>query len=238
VRRKAQKRWQDGRLKFHTFNKRIMVYDERSNAVGNMHWQKDREFGEGEQLSMDVIEVQVEDCIGKRDQDLTELVDKRVKDKEDRARAKAGSATPIRNQASSSGELIRPKSLNAVIGTPTGHYGRAMVSNVSPFEQKHHAPDENVRPTKRIKQSDLIVNRGGYAQNLMGATLNLGGSQRVGSTANIRYEPFKSSIHRPQPISIDLTKDDEQDNRTTLREIREKRQERSPARSQKRKHLR
>ncbi len=36
--KRKQKRWQDGRLKYHTFNKRVMVYDERGNNVGDAHW--------------------------------------------------------------------------------------------------------------------------------------------------------------------------------------------------------
>src|SRR6266536_4326989 len=51
--RRKQKRWQDGRLKFHTFNKRAMVYDERSNFVGDTHWREDSEFNEGEELELE-----------------------------------------------------------------------------------------------------------------------------------------------------------------------------------------
>lgn len=79
--RRKQKRWQDGRLKFHTFNKRIMVYDDRSNFVGDTHWREDSDFAEGEELELERSGtlVEVGECVGRRDQDLTELVDKRVK---------------------------------------------------------------------------------------------------------------------------------------------------------------
>ena len=58
-----------------------MVYNDRSNFVGDTHWRKDLEFEDGEQLELERggILVEVGECIGKRDQDLTELVDKRVK---------------------------------------------------------------------------------------------------------------------------------------------------------------
>ncbi|SPQ19794.1 3a64c354-4cae-449d-8ad4-99325f8fd276 [Thermothielavioides terrestris] len=51
--RRKQKRWEDGRLKYHTFNKRVMVYDERGNFVGDMHWQRESEFGEGEEFQLE-----------------------------------------------------------------------------------------------------------------------------------------------------------------------------------------
>ena len=214
IRRKAQKRWQDGRLKFHTFNKRVMVYDERSNFIGDMHWQGNWEFAEGEDLRLERvgIEVQVCECIGKKEQDLTELLDKRVRDRENRVAAKAAIATPTRSYgqfvrtevSATSVELPRPKPLKAVIGTPTGHYGRAIIPSVSPFEQRHpNLHDENMsdRPAKRHKRVESTTASGGYAQSLMGASLSLGTCKTLG-TATIRYEPFRSSILTPNLKTI------------------------------------
>jgi len=195
-----------------------MVYDERSNFVGDMHWQDDSELGEGEELRLERggIEVQVGECIGKKEQDLTELLDKRVKDREDRVAAKAAIATPtrphvqyVRPQAPRpSGELPRPKALNAVIGTPTGHYGRAIVPSVSPFEQKQLSiRDEDIseRHAKWQKRAESTTTNGGYAQRLIGASLNLG-SQKPFGTATVRYEPFRSSIQRPQTMTPENVK--------------------------------
>ena len=208
--RRKQKRWQDGRLKFHTFNKRVMVYDERSNFVGDTHW-KGSDFDEGEEFELERrgIMVEVGEFVGKRDQDLSELIDKRVKEREERIAAKAAASpahpqTPIPDSG-----LLRPKTLNAVIGTPTGRYGRAMVSNLSPFEKKQQvSQDENGadRAVKRRKQDEPPSGRNGYAQNLMGATLTLAPS-RPPSTANIRYEPLRPSLQRLQANTIDLTDD-------------------------------
>ncbi|KAJ0384734.1 hypothetical protein COL922a_007736 [Colletotrichum nupharicola] len=82
--KRKQKRWQDGRLKFHTFNKRIMVYGERGNFIGDMHWNEDFAFGEGEEFNLErgAVIVQVAECIGTKDQDLTDLLDKRARDVE------------------------------------------------------------------------------------------------------------------------------------------------------------
>ncbi|TDZ15528.1 Protein ZGRF1 [Colletotrichum orbiculare MAFF 240422] len=77
--KRKQKRWQDGRLKYHTFNKRIMVYDDRGNFIGDMHWREDWEFGEGEEFNLErgAVIVQVSECVASVQQDLTELLEKR-----------------------------------------------------------------------------------------------------------------------------------------------------------------
>ena len=218
--RRKQKRWQDGRLKFHTFNKRVMVYDEKSNFVGDTHWKGSLDFQEGEELELERggILVEVGECIGKKDQDLTELVDKRVKEREERAAAKAANDSPsasfLRNQGTPApSALLRPKPLNAML-TPTGHYGRAVVPTTSPFEERQVASrDENGPPAKRRKQNDPTSSRNGYAQNLMGATLSLG-SSKPSSTPTIRYEPFRARpVQQPRPDAIDLTLDDEEERR-------------------------
>ena len=186
--------------------------------MGDTHWRKDYGLDEGEELELERggIMVEIGECIGKREQDLTELVDKRVKDREERAAAKIAS-TPMRPQASfnpqtpAGSSLLRPKSLNAVLGNPTGHYGKAVLPNWSPFEQRQQANcDENgsERPAKRRKQNDTPPSKNGYAQSLMGTKLSLT-SSRPPSTASVRYEPFKPSIQRPLAATIDLTVDDE-----------------------------
>ncbi|TVY41520.1 Uncharacterized protein LOCC1_G006514 [Lachnellula occidentalis] len=216
--RQKVKRWQDGRLKYHTFNKRVMVYDERSNFVGDTHWQEDTELEEGEELELERngFLVQVADFIGKRDQDLTEIVDKRIKEKEERAAAKLA-ASPAVGRAHEFGTpvpCLTPKPLNTLL-TPTGHYGRAVVSSNSPFEERQHqngrgGGSENEPPAKRRKQNESSQSKNGYAQNLMGASLTLASSKPPG-TASIRYEPFKTkpSISQRPQMTIDLTSDDD-----------------------------
>jgi len=223
--RRKQKRWQDGRLKFHTFNKRVMVYDERSNFVGDTHWREDAAFDEGEEFELERggILVEVGECVGKRDQDLSELVDKRVKEREERAAAKGAAATPSRPHAS----LIRTsqatpgplqhKPLNVLLAT-TGHYGRAVIPQTSPFEEKQRLINGNKdgvgkeRPAKRRKPNEDALSKSGYAQNLMGATLSLASSRPL-STATIFYEPViarPNAREIPTP-TIDLTGDQDED---------------------------
>ncbi|TAQ88482.1 hypothetical protein B7494_g3178 [Chlorociboria aeruginascens] len=227
--RRKQKRWQDGRLKFHTFNKRVMVYDERSNFVGDTHWREDSDFGEGEELELERsgILLEVGECIGKKEQDLTELIDKRVKDREERVAAKTASLTPLRpqvvrlqgNPTPAGAPHLRSKSLNTLLGTPTGHYGKAVLSTTSPFDERqllnNIAQGENDRPAKRRKPNEPAPSKSGYAQNLMGATLRF--SSRPPSTATIRYEPLRVTSSTLQKVSIDLTEGDDESQEMSVR---------------------
>ncbi|KAK0725770.1 hypothetical protein B0H67DRAFT_483223, partial [Lasiosphaeris hirsuta] len=188
---RKQKRWQDGRIKYHTFNRRVMVYDERGNSMGDMHWCRDWDFGEGEEVKLERggTIVQVVDYVGNRDQDLSELLDKRVKEKEQR-QAKAAlrpqsAHRPIHYPSPNRGlqapidhfqSLHRP--MNQVLGTPTGHYGRAVVPTESPFEQRQRSSETpgdqtGSRPVKRPRHIESPPSKMGYAQNLFGASLTL-----------------------------------------------------------------
>jgi hypothetical protein len=198
-----------------------MVYDERSNFVGDSHWKGGSEFDEGEELELERggILVEVGECVGKRDQDLFELVDKRVEERKERLAAKLG-ATPSRPSGTPSGGTpLLHKPLNTLL-TPSGHYGRAVVPNTSPFEERQRLVtgegdgNENGRPSKRRKQNEDAPSRSGYAQNLMGTKLTLD-STRPPSTASIRYEPLKMRIAPTQTPArtIDLTEDEEEEDR-------------------------
>lgn len=206
--RRKQKRWQDGRLKFHTFNKRVMVYDERLNFVGDTHWH-DYHIDEGEELELDraAILVQVADCLGSRDQDLTELLDHRTKQREERAAVRRPSSSPaevpfdnlrIARQPTGYSKLSQ-KPLSALLGTPTGHHGRALLPTTSPFEdrqkEQRQERDTQERPSKRRK-AESTYSKAGYAQNLTGAMLDL--SSTPHSTAPLRREPLWSRTSRRQ----------------------------------------
>ena len=201
-----------------------MVYDTRSNFVGDTHWREKSMLEEGEELELERggILVEVQECLGKQDQDLTELIDKRVKERVERAAARSNEGSPLQTSAagfrpqSIPAAHLMPKPLNAIIGTPTGHYGRALVSNASPYEQRQisnggvHDENEDPRPAKRRKQNDSPPRKNGYAQSLMGTTLVFS-SSRPPSTATIRHEPLKlKSIQPPKP-PIDLTMEEDED---------------------------
>ncbi|PNH38586.1 hypothetical protein VD0004_g8253 [Verticillium dahliae] len=158
--KRKQKRWQDGRLKFHCFNKRVMVYDERGNFIGDTHWTMDYDLDEGEefQLARGCVVVQVSECLGRKEQDLSALIDQRYKDKEERkAHADAAAASKPYRPAPTPHRPPMPIAQPMTnIATPRGNQlGRAVLPTLSPFEQRNlHAQesaqqDEQARPAKR-----------------------------------------------------------------------------------------
>ncbi|KAI4868113.1 hypothetical protein F4820DRAFT_411571 [Hypoxylon rubiginosum] len=204
--RRKQKRWQDGRLKYHTFNRRIMVHDDRGNFVGDAHWREDYDLEEGEELELERggVMVQVAECTGSRDQDLSELVDKRAQEKAERQAAAMARRHPIHEPATPSAVAphfqLRHKPLHNLIGTPTGHHGRALIPTESPYEERQKLAvlpqNESPRPAKRRKREISPPSKSGYARSLFGAALTLSGAPA--STPPIRNRPPRSS-----PILID-----------------------------------
>lgn len=146
IRRKA-KRWQDGTLRFHTFNKRIMVYDLSKNFIGDHHWCEKDPLQDGDELELDKgVLIQVGDSTGTTIQDLSGLFEKRKKAQP----GTPGRATPTKPGPVSTTRPIpvqlsqlRPKSLNALLGTPKGPLGRATVPSKSPCQLR--LEDENAR---------------------------------------------------------------------------------------------
>jgi hypothetical protein len=159
--RRKQKRWQDGRLKYHTFNKRIMVYDDRSNFVGDSHWREDHTFGEGEEVELERcgILVEVSECVGTREQDLTSLLNKALKDRQETAKVRAVDFPPL----GSRGSVMRAE-------------------RVGPL----HA-ESTERSAKRRKPIHSPPGKNGYAQNLTGVTLAL--SRTCSTPTPLRYDP-------------------------------------------------
>ncbi|KAK3372049.1 hypothetical protein B0H63DRAFT_483734 [Podospora didyma] len=194
--RRKQKRWQDGRLKYHMFNKRVMAYDDRGNFVGDMHWRRDWDFDEGEEVELERggVIVQVAECVGRHEQDLSELLDKPAREKEERQAAKAAArpAAPLsmhplhtpaprpRPPMNQDHFQTRHRPLLQVLGTPASPYGRAAVPADSPFEQRQKASetpggDPGSQPSKRRKYNDA-PSKMGYAQSLFGTPLVLSGA--------------------------------------------------------------
>ncbi|KAK6066947.1 hypothetical protein SCUP515_10397 [Seiridium cupressi] len=215
--KRKQKRWQDGRLKFHAFNKRIMVYDERGNFIGDTHWREDYEFGDGEEVQLERggVIVQTAECTGSHSQDLSELIDKRVQEKVERQSAAAatrhtrpvpGGGRPAIPQAGTPHFQLRHAPLHNVLGTPTGHHGRAVVPTTSPFEERQRAnaqqssvpQDESPGPSKRRKRDPSPPSKSGYAQSLFGATLTLSG--RPMSSAPLRHKPRSQQVYQHEQI--------------------------------------
>ncbi|KAF5017689.1 hypothetical protein F66182_10363 [Fusarium sp. NRRL 66182] len=197
--KRKQKRWQDGVLKYHTFNKRVMVSDDRGHFIGDAHWQGgDLEPGDEFELDRGAAIVQVSDCTGQHEQDLTELLEKRAKDVEKR-RTNAGiratgPTAPIthtprndsvahtpRNDHNAPHFQLRHRPLTDLVGG-TSRTGRAVISPHSPYEarkmalspgQQQDSPSEDARPLKRRRREESPPSKLGHARALFGTTLTL-----------------------------------------------------------------
>ncbi|KAI1819078.1 hypothetical protein F4861DRAFT_188816 [Xylaria intraflava] len=201
--RRKQKRWRDGRLKYHTFNKRVMVYDDRGNFVGDAHWQEDYDLADGDDLELERggVIVQIGECVERHDQDLSELIDKRTQERAQRQAAAAARrsstasiATPHTVRHVVGPQTLPPKHLHDVIGTPSGHHGRAVLPTESPYEERQRGQArqcDGPRPVKRRRKEASPPSKNGYAQSLFGATLTLSG--RPLSQASVRHRPPKTS---------------------------------------------
>lgn len=142
--RRKQKRWQDGVARFHTFNKRIMVYDEPRNLIGDTHWREPEPIQDGDELQLDKgILIQIGESTGKTEQDISGLFEKK------KAVSVEGNSSPARTGPTSAPvssttkavqtapSQLRPRTLNSLLGTPKGRLGRAALPVKSPFEVRH-----------------------------------------------------------------------------------------------------
>ncbi|KAI9825125.1 MAG: hypothetical protein M1832_001445 [Thelocarpon impressellum] len=166
LRRKA-KRWQDGVLRFHTFNKRVMVYDESRNLVGDTHWREEGELAEGDELELDRAGamVQVGEGTGRTEQDLSGLFARRARAPEGgssgRMPVRGGGAQtpqrPARRVMPTPLAHAGPRSLNALLGTARGVQGRAALPTRSPFQ--HRVQDEGeVAHSERPRKKRQVEN--------------------------------------------------------------------------------
>ena len=169
--RQKKKRWHDGILRFHTFNSRIMVYDVSRNFIGDKYWREPEAIQDGDELELEKgVLIQVEEAAGRTEQDLAPILNHHKTSTNDipaappirtntasTAALKAGSTATSRNNVG----LLKPKSLNALLGTPTGKYGRALLPEKSPYQARREARSSSIvieddseqieRPAKRHK---------------------------------------------------------------------------------------
>ncbi|CAI7660950.1 unnamed protein product [Penicillium crustosum] len=167
--RRKSKRWHDGYLRYHKFNKRVMVYDDQGNFIGDHHWRSSDEVQDGDEMELDKgILIEVTENMGTTETDITTLYEKKIssqgspqnKDPVSQVpRAStytptASASAPLRSSASSQSF----RSLNDLLGikrTPIGHL-------VSPYESRNPPQpavtsiQEPERPPKRQKTSSAV----------------------------------------------------------------------------------
>lgn len=170
--RRKSKRWHDGYLRYHKFNKRVMVYDDQGNFIGDHHWRSNDEVQDGDEMELDKgVLIEVTENMGTTETDITTLYEKKIssqgspQDKDPVSQVprastytstSASASAPLRSSAGSQSF----RSLNDLLGikrTPIGHL-------VSPYESRNppqpaaSSIQEPERPPKRQKTSS-VVNR-------------------------------------------------------------------------------
>ncbi|KAF2862669.1 hypothetical protein K470DRAFT_212127, partial [Piedraia hortae CBS 480.64] len=142
IRRKS-KRWQDGFLRYHTFNKRVMVYDVSRNYIGDCHWSDEHDVAEGDELTLDdpPVLVEVMEAKGKTETDLTDL---RAAVRKTPVRpiaacpdtVRSSTVAPLKARSLPSVAPAKHKSLDALLGVRRGPTGKAVLPINSPFEDR------------------------------------------------------------------------------------------------------
>jgi hypothetical protein len=149
---KKKKKWKDGVLKYHTFNRRVMVYDEVLNYVGDSHWQSAEPVKEGDELALQNGSlVEVSEAFRTSETDLTPLFEKRQKATAERVERRELTQTRIGSTADSQ----KHKSLSALLGPSRGFIGKA-VPLQSPFDAKHDRDNQEIEgqePTPKKRKT-------------------------------------------------------------------------------------
>lgn len=166
VRRKS-KRWQDGFVRFHTFNKRIMLYDIPRNLIGDTHWMGEGELADGDEVKLDKsgVLVQIAEAIGTTETDLTELLSSRKNGNSERGSSTSAKApsTPNKGPSRAVGSVLpanlKHRHLNKLLGRSSEALGKAALPAKSPFEIRYVEVDNEEwgegRPVKRQRRDRL-----------------------------------------------------------------------------------
>ncbi|KIV90791.1 hypothetical protein PV10_05399 [Exophiala mesophila] len=136
---KKAKKWHDGYLRFHTFNQRVMVYDEARNSVGDLHYRQQDTFAPGIEIQLDRgLLVEVGEPMGETATDLTPILDRQRPEKPQQPTFKP--PQPSR----------RPKSLLEVLGPSQTRHARSRLAIQSPYDQTHQISDTSlVQPSSK-----------------------------------------------------------------------------------------
>lgn len=189
--RRKSKRWQDGYLRFHTFNRRIMVFDEQGNFIGDHHWRSGEQVQDGDEMELDKgALIQVGECLGTAQTDLSSLLEKRKPSQG----SPLSETQPRPSSLSARSQATQSRSLNDMLGikrTPLAHL-------VSPYEERHPpTPVENVCPSQPPPKRQKTSAVGSSAQR---AVVDL--TQPKKDSKSIRSAPSVTSAReKPKPAA-------------------------------------
>ncbi|KAL4737870.1 hypothetical protein BDV11DRAFT_190751 [Aspergillus similis] len=185
MRRKA-KRWQDGFLRYHTFNKRVMVYDTTGYFIGDLHWRAPEGIQDGDELELDKgVLIQVCEPLEKTETDISSLYKNKIQPSPSRPidaqPSSVRSTRPLLSQQA-------PRSLNDLLGIRKTSTPQVHSSHEQRDPQKHKGTYQlHERPTKRQRTSLERVNS--PAQGLV--DLSDSSSRRQSPRAGTFSEPPK-----------------------------------------------
>ncbi|KAJ6007589.1 hypothetical protein N7540_011565 [Penicillium herquei] len=218
--RRKSKRWQDGYLKYHEFNKRVMVYDETGNYVGDHHWRSGEEVQDGDELELDKgVLIEVGERMSTTQTDLSNMFEKRrssqaspqARNNQPPAGLDAQAPRPTSASISTSVPLPTPapvrsssqpfRSLNDLLGirkTPIG-------PPVSPYEERHRpAPrptiSEPSRPEPAPKRQRISSGSTNTSTNVRSEVVDLTETENEPSIAPPREAPRPSKESRPNNV--------------------------------------
>ncbi|KAJ5441896.1 hypothetical protein N7445_004903 [Penicillium cf. griseofulvum] len=209
--RRKSKRWHDGYLRYHKFNKRVMVYDDQGNFIGDHHWRSPDEVQDGDEMELDKgVLIEVTENMGTTETDITTLYEKRISSQGSpqtkdpvsvsqvpRATTHTSSpaSAPIRSSASS-----QPfRSLNDLLGikrTPIGHL-------VSPYEERNsprsassiQAPE---RAPKRQKTTSIVNLSAEKESRAQSEVIDLTDSTNLTQRPSARQRPNQVTKEQPR----------------------------------------
>ncbi|OQE21535.1 hypothetical protein PENFLA_c014G01445 [Penicillium flavigenum] len=162
--RRKSKRWHDGYLRFHKFNKRVMVYDDQGNFIGDHHWRSPDDVQDGDEMELDKgVLIEVTENMGTTETDITTLYEKKKSSQGSPQAREPVSQVPRSSTSASASAPLRSsqsfRSLNDLLGikrTPIGHL-------VSPYEQRNPPrPASSIQEPERApkrQRTSSVVNR-------------------------------------------------------------------------------
>ncbi|KAK6335775.1 hypothetical protein TWF730_003152 [Orbilia blumenaviensis] len=158
---KKLKKWHDGYMRYHTFNKRLMVYDHLMNKVCDKFLPESEQMDVGDELIFDSHLVTIEDVKGRQTQDLRPLFEKTV----DRRRERGATSTPVRTVGTpgASTQSPTPTLLRSIPSRPTMGRGRPIYPSPTTKSIPQKSPEPPVAvPQKRNSQGAPVVQKINY----------------------------------------------------------------------------
>ncbi|KAJ5794873.1 hypothetical protein N7457_001472, partial [Penicillium paradoxum] len=209
--RRKSKRWHDGYLRYHKFNKRVMVYDDQGNFIGDHHWRSTDEVQDGDEMELDKgVLIEVTENMGTTETDITNLYEKKkssqsspqTRDPVSQAPRVSASA-PFR----SSGSSQSFRSLNDLLGikrTPIGHL-------VSPYEERNLPQPTSIaqgpeRAPKRQKISSVANRALAKDPPARHQVIDLTDSNQEAPAMPVRQRPTTFGKELSRPV-VDATAD-------------------------------